>query len=565
MKNRFTILFATLVLGASISNAQTYYPGGVSGSGTNELWFDANSLGYTTTGELVTVFTDRSGNGNDAAQADPSAQPIYYKNNPIFNGQASVYFDGVNDVLKTPPVANLNTNTQTIFCVASIYKPTSTSGIIFRLSYTSGGGGTIPSNYFISNYYTTTQYVMQLRNADASNILSTFPKPDYISLSAMLWNGSTSFKSYNNGSLLTSVAGSSASPLGNLGMSLGGNFTGALMPFKGWLAETIVYTTPLNSAEKNIVENYLAAKYYLTISNDLFAYNTGYLSGHYFDLIGIGQESDGSNSSAIGENLSINTPSSLGNGDYLLVAHDNAGYSPNLVDVPLSSGERYSQIWRADLTGTPGTVTIEFDVTTNSLGADSNAYELLVDADGVFGVGATSYSGSYSGGMVTFTAVALSDGNYFTLYNNSTTPQTITSTGTTTDWHTTTTWDCACVPSFNSDVTILAAHTVDVNGQDANSRNLTIEGVLSFSGSDTLFLNGNLINNGTFTAGTGVVKSKMVSAQSFSGTSNLNFYDLFLDNPTTVTNSGTIAISNQLNILQGVLVTGGSVRLLSTV
>ena len=532
-------------------NAQS--PGGVSGGGTNELWLDANQMTLSN-GDPVATWSDESGNTNDATQGTGSFRPSFVTNDANFNSRHSISFDGVDDVILTGSIANLETNTLTLICVAKIFNSGSASGVITRLSYAAGASNPTKSNYFLSNYHDPSNYTFQLKKADGTNLTSSYTKPSGRGLSTLVWDGTTNLSTYNKGNLVSSVAGSDATPTGNNGLSVGGNYSGFLFPFKGWAAEVIAYSKALSSAERNIVENYLGAKYNMPIGNDLYSSTGGY------DLIGIGMESDGSNTSAIGASLTMGNPSTLGVGDYLLIAHDNAGYTADQVDVPLSVGERYTQVWRAGVTGSPGTVDISIDVSTNSLGSDNNAYELLVDGDGAFAVGATSYPGVYAAGIVTFTGVSMSEADYVTLYNNSTAGA-ITSTGVTTDWHTTTTWDCACIPTLSNNVVVSGAHTVDINGQDANCRDLTITGTLSMSATDTLNLNGNLINNGTLTAGTATVKSVMATAQTLSGSSTTSFYDLLLDNPTTVTNSATLIIVNQLNVLQGVFATGGSVRL----
>lgn len=554
MKHIFITSALSLFL---ISTVFSQSPGGVAGGGTNEMWFDATFLGLADWVK-ISSFTDKSGNGNHATQSTPSSQPYVTANDPNFNYRSSINFDGIDDVLRTASVSNLDVNTISMICVTKLTSSPSHSGIITRLAYTSGSSTAQKSNYMLSNYYDPSNYTFQLKKSDGTNLISSYTKPTGRVLSSMIWDGTTSLSTYNKGNLVSSVAGSDVIPSGNLGFALGGNFVGALFALQGSIAEVIVYSKALNTAERNIVENYLAAKYSIPIGNDFYAYN----SSNSYDLIGVGMESDGSNTSANGQSLTINNPSALGTGDYLLLAHDNAGYIADEVDVPLSVGERYPQVWRAGVTGTPGTVDVAIDVSTNPLGSNNNSYELLVDANGIFAFGAISYPGVYVGGIVTFSNVSMADADYVTLYNSSSNSS-ISSTGVSTDWHTASTWDCNCIPTLSNDVIILGTHTVDINGQDANSRDLTITGTLTVSGSDVLNLNGNLVNNGTFTAGISSVKSVMATAQAFSGSSNLDFYDLILDNPTTITNSAIITIENQLDIKQGSLATSTSIRLIS--
>ncbi len=323
------------------------------------------------------------------------------------------------------------------------------------------------------------------------------------------------------------------------------------------MAEKIAYSKALNSAEVNIVENYLGAKYAISIANDKYAYD----ATASYDVIGIGQESDGNNLSAKGISPLGLSVGSLSTGEYVFAGHDNAGYSANTTDVPFAGWARFNQVWRSDITGTPGTVTVTFDVTQYGLGS-SNSYKLLVDADGVFSAGATSYSGVYAGGTVTFTGVTLAAGSYFTLANSSTI---ILSTGTTTDWHTTTTWDCGCVPLAGTTVIIQNGHTVNINGQNASVANLTVNGTLSFGASDTLAITQNLTNTGTFTSGTGTVLLDGTTAQTLTGT--LPLYNLKINNAAGVTNAATgmlsIGAGGFLDVQAGALATGDSLTLTS--
>jgi len=59
----------------------------------------------------------------------------------------------------------------------------------------------------------------------------------------------------------------------------------------------LVYTSTLNAAQRQIVENYLAAKYNLTITGDVFS---GDGSGFDFEVVGIGRASSVSHTEARG-------------------------------------------------------------------------------------------------------------------------------------------------------------------------------------------------------------------------------------------------------------------------
>jgi len=527
-------------------------PGGVSGGGTNQLWLDANQLTLSN-GSPVSTWTDKSGKGNNAT-ATGTTRPTFKTNQ--FNGRPAVSFDGVDDRIRTGSVSALNTNTISSFTVFNT--ATANTSVLFRYSYASGGGDSYLSQFIYGQFYipSSTQLTYMVRNSASSPPPQRVDKTNYsggLSMSSQVWNGTTSLDAYYNGTLEGSVAGSNSSPGGSNGVSLGANYNQTPYYMNCSIAEHITYSKALNSAERTILDNYLGAKYGITIGDSKYAYG----STHGYDVIGLGQETDGNNLSAKGISPLGLVAGAISNGEYIIAGHNNVGYAPNITDVPVGY-DRYNQVWRAGVTGVPGLVTVTMDVSTYGLGA-TTAYKLLVDADGVFAAGATEYAGVYSGGTVTFSNVSLTDGVYFTLANTS---FQIKSTGVTTDWHTTTTWDCSCIPTASSVVEIKTGNVVNINGQNAASGNLTINGTLTFGGvADTLRILKDLTNNGTLTIGTGVVKMDGTSAQSLTGV--MSFYDFIIDNSAGVTMNDTLKVSGVLNVKNGSLTTNNKLTLIS--
>ena len=543
-KSKSIIAFALILLTSNGYFAQS--PGGVAASGSNELWLDASTLSLSNNAQ-VSSWTDVSGKNNHATSIN-SARPLF-KTNQV-NGKPAIDFDGVNDRLRTNAIAALNTSAQTSFSVFS--SASVNTGVVYKNAYSSGAGSSSNFMYGIDYLPSTTRLSYSTRNSNGTAVSQI--KTSYngsLSLSSLRWNGASSLVSKYNGSIVSSGIGGNASPANNLGVTIGANWQGNSY-LDLLMAEHITYSSSLSTAEINIVENYLAAKYNLTINNDMYAHQATYGN----DVIGLGQESDGNNLSAQGtSNLSISI-ASLNDGEYIFAGHNNAGYSANIADVP-TNYSRYNQVWRADVTGAPGTITVAFDVSTYPLGGQNN-YVLFVDADGVFATGATEYVGVYNSGVVTFSNVVMSDDSYFTLANS---PSTILSTGVTNDWHLTTTWDCLCIPSLGNEVTIQNGHSVFINGQKATAASVIIDGTLTFSGSDTLELAKDFTNNNSFISGTGTLLFKGSSAQSISGTSTL--YNLYINNSFGVTNTGNLSIQGWLNVISGNITTGNNLTLLS--
>lgn len=541
------ILLLSVLFISTILSAQS--PGGVDASGSNQIWFDANQLTLSN-GNAVSSWTDFSGNGNNATQSNSSNRPIFMTNQ--INGRPSVVFDGVNDYFRTSSISALNVGNISYFIVFDGSLLT-TTGIMLAGKYAE-------HNQFLMSYAGASNirsWVINLPNTTVQSL--TAKDVAYQSIST-IWSSATGNVLYHkNGALVGSPSGATSVPSNNNYFSIGVNPGSNGSPFKGGIAEIIMYSSTLNSAERIVVENYLGAKYNLSIANDYYAYQ----ATHAEDVMGLGQESDGGNFTASNlSTMSISNMSTPTNGSYVLIGHDGVGLTPaNNSDVPTPGWARYGRVWRAGVTGAPGTVTVTYDLSNFSLGFP-DSYRLLVDNDGVFASGATEYAGVYDGNnlTVTFTGVSLSDGDYIGLAN---TDVNIITTGVTNDWHLTTTWNCGCIPALSSQVQILNGHDIFINGQNASSGNLTVDGTLTFNSTDTLFLNQNITNNNSIDFGSATLAFISTDdPQLFDG--NYDFYNLYINNALGVTNnSGTSTVQGFLDVQLGSLTTNNAITMLS--
>lgn len=543
MKN-VPVVVLSIVLFPLFTYSQS--PGGVSSGSSVEMWFDANQLGLSD-GQDVSSWTDFSGNSNHASQSNSSKRPTFNTNQ--VNGKPSVNFESTNrDYLVTGAEAGLDVNTQTTFIISE-------------------GSAASHTGFLLGNNYTTSvQYNGVYRQG---NNLRSFTRNSSKSVKSVTvsnlaaynilesnWDGA-SLSIYRNESVLGSVLGADGLPSGHSATFLGADPSNpGRYNFNGRIAEIIYYSSNLNSAERTIVLNYLSSKYSISISSDRYSYD----ATHGEDLIGIGQEADGSNTDASSvSTIQLNNMSTPGNGDYVMVGHDGAVLTPgNTADVPTVGWARYERVWRAGITGSPGNVDVVFDLSENSLGFP-NSYVLLVDADGVFATGTTQYIGTYDAvtETVSFSNVTLADGEYIALANSDVN---ILSTNVTTDWNLTTTWNCGCIPTLGSQVEILNGHTVEINGSNANVGSLLINGTLNFTGaSDSLFIDGDYTNNSTFSSGTGTMA--FVSSSGVQVIEGIqSFHNLSVDNTSGVSiSSGNSSITGFLNVISGSFNTNNAV------
>ncbi len=406
-----------VTIGQPLPSGATSGPGGVGTNADTELWFDASSLGLANN-STVGTWTDRSGNSRSATQGTLANRPIFLTNQ--LNSLPAINFDGSNDYLSTGAVSDLDTDNQTWLFVTKANNNMHTGHIMCN-AYTTGTSSGV--DQFWKSYMSSTsgKYTNLIKNSTGTSLGTASNYDSNYHIIENVWNGATDIiTTYDNGSSAGSQSGANATPGGHVRLRLGAQST-AVIPatyYNGKLAEAIVYSKTLNEAERIIVENYLAAKYNLTLSGtDIYAYD----ATHGFQAAGIGMQSSTSLSSARGGIVEMSNPTSLANGDFLMWGHDNATTVSSTSDVPTAygatSGKRMQRVWRADKTNDAGDVTITFYLSGIAAGTLANL-ELLIDNDGVFTDATRITSGySYDDGcdVVSWTNVSLSDGQYFTV------------------------------------------------------------------------------------------------------------------------------------------------------
>ncbi|HAA17749.1 MAG TPA: hypothetical protein DCP28_02855, partial [Cytophagales bacterium] len=373
-------------------------PAGVGGNGVNALWLKADALSQAD-GTPISSWADASGNGNDADQATGSYQPTFQTGE--INGQPVVQFDGANDHLRNAAVSY---NARTLFTVVRPSAPyTGGFGQIWG-SYDEGAhlalddrAGNKNGVSFDGN--TSTQARYALNGSALGPLVSNSNLPPWV----------------NNSTQLITAEFQNAQPLTD--QTFGSTYPGhpiASFQYGGDIAEVIVYNTSLNRARRNIVENYLAAKYDLAISNDYFAHE----GTHAQEVAGIGRDVDGDHNDAQSAGiLRISDPTELDNGDYLLWGHDNGALTWSATEIPSDSLQRVAREWRVTETNEVGSLTVSIDTTLLAAKpTDHEGYALLVDDDGDFSNGGTAvYPLTKNGAEYTAAGVTLSDGDYLTI------------------------------------------------------------------------------------------------------------------------------------------------------
>jgi hypothetical protein len=231
---------------------------------------------------------------------------------------------------------------------------------------------------------------------------------------------------YRNGTSLQNRAGAGAfNTHASHRFNLGGHTSGT-GGYEGDITEIAIFTVHVNQAERLIIDNYLAAKYNLTLAaGDMYAFDGADV--YDYDVAGVGRANNGYHNDSRGTGVvRVWNPSDMIAGEFLLWGHNNSTLTTTTTTVGLAGvdgtviKERLTRIWKVDKTGDVGTVSISFDISalTSSVALGSNL-RLLIDRD-LDGFGdndVTPIAGSFSNNVVVFSGVSFNDGDLFTLGN----------------------------------------------------------------------------------------------------------------------------------------------------
>lgn len=515
-------------------------PSGVGSSSSNPLWLIADDITGISNGAAITTgWADASGNGNDASQSTASYQPTFLSN--AVNGHASVRFDGTNDYLDDNNaysartlfiVYKTDTNYQDKSELAQLWGNYSEGVHVApdpRTAQSTGGFSFDGDNSVTA----TARYAMQ---GDA------YTGSFYANTSVSTWN-------YNEWTLVSVEFDQTYNISRQIIGSLVPQFTPGTHQFGGEIAEMIIYNTTLNNARKELVENYLAAKYDISIVTDLYDYE----STHGNDVFGIGAEtaSVGHFFSESKEILSIGSASDLEANEYLLMGHNDATLdSFNTTAVAGISGMSIlPRQWRASETGNVGSVTLTIDTTVlPTKPSGENQYLVIVDGDNIVSNGATVYHATYYNGFYQVEDIYLNEGNYVSI---ATASNVTVGTG---NFSNNSTWATGTAPSSGETAIIAVGQTITLSGNSTIGDLFLSAGATLNASSNTMTIDeGTFIVGGTFNAGTGTVIYAATADQNIAA---LSYYNLTTDGSGTKTLAEDVTIQNDLTLTAGILDVG---------
>lgn len=412
------------------------------------LWLRAGSLGLVD-GDPVSTWTDSSVNTNDLIQAG-GLRPAYRDNTADnINFNPVIDFDGIDDFLEDAD-GDLYLNSQNAASIFFVIQSDSAASDVgfFRTENTASTDNGLSMRYDLAGFLAGGNNLIKfgdgsnpvVNGESSSNTQTTNPQ-----LLDLFRDNGTAPRLFINGlqNTLANVPGNSGAMSGLDYVRVGDHGTGE---WDGSVAEVLLYTEALDATDRLIVESYLAVKYGITLDQsgtgtnylssagqiifdaDTAGAGSGAFNSFNNDIFGIGQDdssllnhstSKSINSDAI---ITLSNPSALGDGDYLVIGNDNDNngtieeitteLAPNITS-------RLDREWKVDLSGSPGTVTVAFDLTGIAVsGTSANDFRLIVDSsDSDFSNGFSSAfkATSFTANILTFDNVNFADGTVFTV------------------------------------------------------------------------------------------------------------------------------------------------------
>jgi len=420
-------------------------PGGVGetdGASALRWWFRTDAGVYAdfdcttlaSTGGLVACWVDQSGHGEMVRQSDTEYQPVYRTTSRLEFDTAILSSTQVVQLF-TNPSAGLSAivvfNTSNYSETAVLVNHGASYGVNtdenFELGYTVGntsqwgnfglhrgdGNATVAAQDTITNNALTLMSTLVLTSGTAPlNSLAIYKNGAAVSLATV-----------GSGWLATGDYATEAVPL-DIGARRNGN--SASYPdvapdafHAGEIAEIIIYTTTLNSAQRIIVENYLAAKYGITLNSAAVKYNI--TKGFNTNVAGIGREANGTHTLASSGGLTLQDSGFLqNNGDYMLIGHIAGNNFVNNALLPAGVQSRWNRNWYVDISdvgSNGGKVTLTFDFSDAGIVEEPSGIYVLLGRESPSKRFQSIQSSSYIvGDRVIFkdTPVLL-DGWYYTL------------------------------------------------------------------------------------------------------------------------------------------------------
>ncbi|MBU3822841.1 proprotein convertase P-domain-containing protein [Flavobacteriaceae bacterium XHP0103] len=395
-------------------------PGGVgSNDGTSGLimWYRPDN-GITTTGTSVDSWINSAGvpafDMSETGTQRPTLTPT------AINGYEEISFNGSNRLRtgQTLTSSNFITNQASSFIIARADNTSQQSSVYTTapLVTSTRFSSHIPWNgtvYYDIGTCCGTDARIQVGGLSGLNAYSIWEFDAHPTTGKQL---------YRNLNLLDSQANTSTyNSHSTQRFNIGGNTSGT-NGFVGDVAELIVFKTKVNTAQQIIINNYLAAKYGLTLAaNDIYTRDNPGAAGNFdHNVAGIGQASDGSNhTDSQGTGIvRISNPTDLDNGEFLFWGEETSNPTYNFTTNTANYTEQLNSKWRVSQPGNNiGDISISFDISSMDLSEkqDCAPLQLVIDNSPDLSSPDDVYDLTIVGNTATATGVRIRNNRYFTL------------------------------------------------------------------------------------------------------------------------------------------------------
>ncbi len=420
---KFYTIISLLIFSLNIK-AQTG-PGGVGSSSNNELWLKSDGNVYEDAGTDLAESGDGVFQWNDSGAFARHIQQTNSADRPEY----------VTNALNSYPVIRFDSSNSEFLGILDL-DAFQNNYSIFVVGYTSGNDQDFVSITFDGDV----NHGILIEGVSGNRLRFLHRNPINIGGGDNINNGST--RSLSQSQILSFTRGTPSTGIQQFWINgtdnqsttaSSPNFTssnarlqiGRLRPgharyLNGDISEVIILSKEANTAERIIIENYLSAKYGLTLGgNDLYTQDDSGQGNFDHDVAGIGQASSVSNhTDSQGTGIvRMHTPSALSNGDYLFWGEETKDPTYDFSSNTSNYTEQLNSRWRVSKVNDLGTVTVTFDLDPIDLsGIDTSCQpmQLMVDNNGDFS-SPTIYPLTIAGTTATATGVNFNDADYFTM------------------------------------------------------------------------------------------------------------------------------------------------------
>lgn len=204
------------------------------------LWLDADAITALNSGDRISTWSDKSGNGRNAVQTS-TTRPFYEAN--ARNGRGGVWFNGstYSAIVMTTPAWGATVGTAYLVLHQSVFAAATPFGWSDR-----------SDEYWW--YAANTSYIGMMRHTRLEGASINFTAGTHV---VTVLSGASAYNVYDNGATLYTGSADWAGPTNaNVGNNIGGNAA-----WVGFIYEVLIYSAEHTADQRQSIWNYLRWKW----------------------------------------------------------------------------------------------------------------------------------------------------------------------------------------------------------------------------------------------------------------------------------------------------------------